>query len=105
MNNSKSVSSSQVSQIALLAHIPIDSAQKKNLAQAFSETLEVIDKLLELDTAQIEPTHQVTELENVWREDVVDQSRQLSQQAALANAKQVHKGYLVVPKILENRDA
>lgn len=85
----------------MLANIPVSQEESDNLAGAFSETLAVVDKLRQVDTTGVEPTHQVTELENVWREDNVDTERMFSQDQALHNAARTHQGYFVVPQILE----
>lgn len=94
------VSTTTVSHIAKLAAIPITSTEAETLASAFSNTLKVVDHLQSVDVSSVEPTHQVTGLENIWREDVVDSNRQFSQQQALANAPQTHQGYVVVPRVL-----
>jgi aspartyl/glutamyl-tRNA(Asn/Gln) amidotransferase C subunit len=64
----------------------------------------VVDQLRELDTNQTQPTHQVTGLENVWREDKVDKQKMFTQEEALENSKATHQGYFVVPRILEEKD-
>lgn len=87
--------------IAQLAHIPISDEEATDLADAFKETLHVVDKLQQLDVSQVEPTHQVTGLTNVTRPDQVNTKRMLSQKQALANAQKTHNGYFVVPRILE----
>ncbi len=90
-----------VHHIAALANIPLTENQEEKLAQGFVTTLKVVDRLMEVDTKGIEPTHQVTGLENVWREDEVDASRTFTQEEALANAKTTHQGYFVVPRVIE----
>ncbi len=95
------VTQKQVSHIAQLANIPITDKEEQELAQAFSDTLDVVDHLKTADTKNTEPTHQVTGLENILREDIVDDSRTFSQSEALANAKKTHKGYFVVPRIID----
>ena len=92
----------QVQHVAQLANIPISDTQAQNFVGAFEETLGVVDNLKQVDTQKIEPTHQVTGLENVTREDKVDSEHTLSQAAALANAKHTSTGYFVVPRILDN---
>lgn len=87
--------------IARLANIPISDKEAKDLTQAFADTLAVVDQLQEPDISQIEPTHQVTGLTNVTRQDEVDESRMFTQKQALKNAKHTHQGYFVVPRILE----
>lgn len=90
--------------IAKLANIPISDQESENLAQAFQETFGVIDQLQSLDVSNIEPSHQVTGLTNVWREDKVNQEKMFSQAQALANAPKQHNGYFVVDRILKKEN-
>jgi len=89
-----------VSHIAKLANIPITSDEEKSLAEAFETTLAVIEQLQTVNVEGVTPTFQVTGLENVMRDDVVDENRMFSQDQALANAKATHDGYFVVPQII-----
>jgi aspartyl-tRNA(Asn)/glutamyl-tRNA(Gln) amidotransferase subunit C len=89
-----------VAHIAKLANIPITAAEEKKLEQSFEETLAVVSKLQAIDVSQVEPTYQVTGLENVLREDVVNEKKMFTQQEALANAVDQHDGYFVVPQII-----
>jgi len=95
------VTKQQVKHISTLANIPISDTESQSLATAFEETLEVIDKLQSLDVKDVEPTHQVTGLTNILREDEVDEDRMFSQEDALANAKKIHNGFFVVPRIID----
>lgn len=91
-----------VAHIAELAHLPVgDQKQSANLIAAFQETLAVIENLKELDTSKVDPTHQVTGLVNILREDVVDEKRMFTQEEALQNAPIQYQGYFVVPQILD----
>ncbi len=96
-----SITTTQVKHVADLANIPISETEAAELTEAFSETLEVIANLQSVDTSKTALTHQVTGLENVLREDVVDTDHMLSQTEALANAPQTHEGYIVVPRIID----
>ncbi len=98
---SKTISSDQVKHIATLANIPISSAEEDAFAEAFTETLEVVDGLKKVDTKNVEPTHQVTGLENVLRQDEVHSETMFTQKQAIANASQTYKGYFVVPQVIE----
>lgn len=89
-----------VAHIATLANIPIAKEEETKLAQGFVTTLGVIDQLMSVDTTDIAPTHQVSGLENVWRDDVVEDSRTFTQTEALANASKTHNGYFVVPQLI-----
>lgn len=95
------ITTSQVQHIADLANIPISKAEQTSLAQAFDQTLEVIDNLKKVDVTGVEPTHQVTGLENVFRQDEVNESVMFSQQEALKNGNLTHEGYFVVERIID----
>jgi len=91
----------QIKHVAHLANIPVSDNEAENLVDSFVETLDVIANLQSVNTITTEPTHQVTGLENVLREDTVDENHMLSQAQALANAPQTHNGYIVVPRIID----
>jgi len=95
------ITSDDVSHIALLANIPVTDEEKKTLADGFTKTMQVVDQLGQADTNTIEPTHQVTGLTNVMREDVVDEKRMFSQSDALRNGKRTYNGFFVVKQVLD----
>jgi aspartyl-tRNA(Asn)/glutamyl-tRNA(Gln) amidotransferase subunit C len=88
-----------VSHVAKLANLPLTPEEKKKFEKQLDETLEHIANLNAIDTKGIEPTSQVTGLENVTRDDIVTQS--LSQKDALKNAKEIYKGFIKVKAIIE----
>ncbi len=98
----KIISKDLVDHIAKLAKIPVSEREKKELADGFNKTLTVIDELFKVDVAGVEPTHHVTGLENVLRDDVVDEKKMFSQEEALKNTKNKHNGYFIVDQILPN---
>jgi len=89
-----------VSHVAKLANLPLSDEEKKKFEKQLSETLDYVAQLEEIDTKGVEPTSQVTGLENVTREDEVTPS--LSQKEALKNAKSTHNGFFKVKAILDN---
>ncbi len=91
-----------VAHIASLANIPVTEEEKKKFASGFTTTIRVVEQLNKVDVSGVEPVH-TTGLVNVFREDVVDESRQFSQDQALANAPHVHEGYFVVDQVI-NQD-
>lgn len=90
-----------VQQMAVLANIPVSQAEEAKLADGFTTTMAVVDQLNSIDVNDVEPTHQVTGLTNVLRDDVVDERQMFSQEQALANAAHTHNGYVVVDQILD----
>jgi aspartyl-tRNA(Asn)/glutamyl-tRNA(Gln) amidotransferase subunit C len=99
----KDITKDTVDHIAKLAKIPVTEKEKEGLAIGFNKTLAVVDELFKVEVTGVEPTHQVTGLENVLREDGVDEEKIFTQEQALSNAKNKHNGYFVVEQIL-NQD-
>ena len=89
-----------VKHIAKLANLTLFEEEEKKFEKQLEETVEYIEGLSEVDTTNIEPTSQVTGLENVTREDEISPS--LSQEDALKNAKSTHNGYFKVKGILRS---
>ncbi len=89
-----------ISHIAKLANLPLTDEEKKKFEKQLEETISYIQNLNEVDATGIEPTSQVTGLENVTREDVVKPS--LSQEDALKNSGSTHNGFFKVKGILGN---
>lgn len=94
------VASMDIQHIAKLANLLIDADQEKLFTPQLTAILAFVSKLQEISTDNVKPTAQVTGLVNVFREDVIDKSRMLSQKDALRNAKDTHEGFFVVPAVL-----
>lgn len=95
------ITTDDVAKVGVLANLPVSEAEKMLFADQFSQTIEVIGQLNEIDTSGIIPTSQVNHLENVTRPDEIDKGRVLTQAEALSGAKNVHQGFFVVKQILE----
>lgn len=102
--NHQAITTNQVKHIAKLANIPVSAQEEIDLAKAFNQTLDVIEELKTVDVTGIEPTHQVTGLENVTRDDAVTTDRMFTQNQALANAQHTYQGYFVVPRVIDEKD-
>jgi aspartyl/glutamyl-tRNA(Asn/Gln) amidotransferase C subunit len=89
-----------VTHIAGLANIPVAEGEKQKLADGFTTTLSVIEKLNDVDVSNAKTVH-MTGLASVMREDVVDKSRMFSQDQALANASRTDGGYFVVDRLID----
>ena len=87
-----------VKHVAKLANLPLTSEEEERFGKQLAETLDYVSRLEEIDTKNVEPTSQVTGLENVLREDVTAPS--LSQDEALANTESQYNGLFKVPAIL-----
>lgn len=87
----------QVLHVAELANLKLTEAEVKKFQKQLSDILDYIKILNQLDTNKVEPTSQVTGLENVFREDKVEKC--LSQKQALSGTKSKYKGYFKVEAI------
>lgn len=56
---------------AFLARLEVKEEEKEKYLKDLNEMLEFVEVLQEPDVAVLKPTTHVTELRNVWREDVV----------------------------------
>ena len=90
-----------IDKVAKLANLSLDEREKKVFTPQLSETIDYIEKLEEIDTSVIEPTSQVTDLENVTRDDIAQPS--LTQENALKNAKSTYNGFIMTEAILEGQ--
>jgi aspartyl-tRNA(Asn)/glutamyl-tRNA(Gln) amidotransferase subunit C len=93
------ISKQEVEHVAKLARLELSEQEKEKLTDQLSNILTYVEKLNELDTAGVEPTAHVLDIDNVMREDVAGES--LTQEKALANAPEKSAGHYRVPKIIE----
>ena len=89
-----------VTHVAKLANLSLTDEETKKFETQLEETLKYVEHLGEVDTKNIEPTSNVTGLENIVDEDVTRPS--LSQKEALANAKIQERGFFKVKGIFDN---
>jgi aspartyl-tRNA(Asn)/glutamyl-tRNA(Gln) amidotransferase subunit C len=102
---SDKITKSQVKHVAKLANLQLTSKQVDKFQSQLSSVLEYVSKIQNLDTSGVKETAQVTNLENITREDEVDEKYMLTQEQALGNAKKTHDGFFVVDHLLNNKDA
>jgi aspartyl-tRNA(Asn)/glutamyl-tRNA(Gln) amidotransferase subunit C len=89
-----------ISRVAKLANLTLSEEEKEKLEKQLEETVTYVNRLEEVDTKNVEPTSQVTGLENITREDEIKPS--LTQDEALQNSKSTQNGFFKVKGILSN---
>ena len=94
------ISLSDVKHTAQLANLPIAEAKLPHLQQQLESILEFVKTIQTVDTDGVPETTQVTGLENVWREDEVEDSRTFTQLEALSNAKSTYNGFFMVKAVI-----
>jgi aspartyl-tRNA(Asn)/glutamyl-tRNA(Gln) amidotransferase subunit C len=99
MTDKKILDDNHVKHVAKLAKLELSEEDVKLFLTQLTSILQFVDQLAKVDTNGIEPTSQITGLENVFRDDMVEPS--LSQEEVLANTKRKHKGYFLVDAVLE----
>lgn len=93
------ISRDDVQHLAQLSSLQLADDEVNDLQQDISNILGYVEQLSELDTSGVEPTYQVTDLENVWRNDeVIEYGVSREQLLALAPAQANHS--VKVPKVL-----
>ncbi len=98
MKNPK-LTKEEVEHVAKQANLSCTLSEIKKFQKQLSEILDYMAILNEVETFQVEPTSQVTGLENVFRED--EPGGCLSQKEALSGTKNQQKGMFKTKAILE----
>ena len=91
----------EIKHIADLARLELTEAELKKYGSQLSDVLNYIDQLKEVDTTDIEPTAQITGLENAWREDEKSDWREIEIEEALKQAPELEDGQIKVKRVLE----
>jgi aspartyl-tRNA(Asn)/glutamyl-tRNA(Gln) amidotransferase subunit C len=94
------IGTTEVERIAKLARIGLSPAETTQMSEELGRILEFVEQLQAVDIEGVEPTDQVTGLEDVWREDVVKPSP--PRELLLANAPAQKDGYIVVKRVLND---
>jgi aspartyl-tRNA(Asn)/glutamyl-tRNA(Gln) amidotransferase subunit C len=89
----------EVEYVAKLARLRLSDEEKSLFTQQLDSILLYIDKLNELDTANIPPTSHVLPLENVMRDDEVKPS--YPPEEILAIAPEREDAFFSVPRVIE----
>ena len=82
-----------------LAKLKLSEAERSRIGEDLEKILEMINKLEEIDTSEVEPLQYIHDEVNVLREDAPD--NMLSTDEALSNAPKRVDNYFAVPKIIE----
>lgn len=88
-----------VSHLATLSDLALEEDEAQKFEGDIEEIIKYISQLDELDTADVEPTYQVTGLENVWRVDEI-QPQEVSSEELLMLTKDTEKQQIKVPRVL-----
>lgn len=88
------LSKEEVLKIAKLARLALSAAEVEKYQHELSSILEFVEQLQQVDTANVEPTYQVTGLDNRTRPDEVNYS--FTREKMLASAIETAEDHLKV---------
>lgn len=88
-----------IKHLASLSDFAISEEQTETLTKNLQDIIKYISELDSLDTEGVEPTYQVFEMENVWRDDEI-LPQDASRDELLAMTKEEKDNQIKVPKVL-----
>ncbi|MBQ1393358.1 MAG: Asp-tRNA(Asn)/Glu-tRNA(Gln) amidotransferase subunit GatC [Lachnospiraceae bacterium] len=93
------ISDETIEYVGILAKLELSDEEKEQAKKDMGSMLDYIDQLNELDTSAVEPMSHVFPVNNVFREDIVENGDE--RDAILKNAPEEKDGSFVVPKTVE----
>ncbi len=93
------ISRDDVLHLAQLSSLELNETEIDGLQTDIGNILGYVEQLSKLDTNGVEPTYQVTGLNNVWREDTVI-NYGVTREELLARAPESDQNQVKVPKVL-----
>ncbi len=93
-----------VKKVAELANLEITDKELGEYVPQLSQIVEYVSELDEIDTDGIEATSQTTGLENVSRNDEVNQQREINSTEALSETENKMDDYFAVDMILKEKN-
>lgn len=88
-----------ISHLAELSNFSVSEEEALSLQKDLGEILKYVSQLDEVDVSDIEPTYQVFEMENVWREDEI-LKQEASREDLLNLSVETKDNQVKVPKVL-----
>ena len=93
------ITDEMIDYVGILAKLGLSADEKEQAKKDMSRMLDYIDQLNELDTSGTEPLSHIFPIQNVFREDVVENGDERDRM--LANAPEEKEGAFKVPKTVE----
>lgn len=93
------ITSEEINHLAELSNFSLSEEESESLGRDLENIIKYISELDKLDTEGVEPTYQVFEMENIWREDKI-QTQEADREQLLALTKEEKDNQIKVPKVL-----
>lgn len=100
----KQLTNDEIIHLAKLAKLSLTDKEIELYKSQLSSIIGYIGKLNELDTSSVLPTNQVTGLENVLREDEIEEARIVPHDKAVSNKKEIKNGMFEVNAVFEDNE-
>ena len=92
----------EIQHIADLARLELTEAELKKYGSQLSDILSYINQLKEVDTTDVEPTAQITGLENALRQDEKEDWDKAEIEEALRQTPELENRQIKVKRVLDN---
>ena len=93
------INDAMIDKLANLARLKFDETEKVLIKSDLQNMIGMIEKMNELDTADVAPLLHITNNVNVLREDFVEGS--ITNEEALQNAANKNAPFFIVPKVIK----
>jgi aspartyl-tRNA(Asn)/glutamyl-tRNA(Gln) amidotransferase subunit C len=94
------ITKDEVKHLAKLSNISLSESEVENLRGDLENIVNYIKQLDELDTENVEPTYSVSENQNIWREDEIDNYGVGKEELLALAGENIEAGQVKVPKVL-----
>ena len=98
-NKDMKITREEILHLAELSNFSLEESEIESLGSDLDDIIGYISQLDELDTEGVEPTYQVFEMENVWRDDEIKE-QEANREQLLSLSKEVKQDQIKVPKVL-----
>ena len=88
-----------ISRLEHLARLELSEGEKEGILKDLNNILQMVEKMNEVNTDNVEPLVYINDAVNVWREDKVQ--GQVSREDALKNAPEKNDEFFKVPKMIK----
>ena len=93
------IDQNEILRVAELARLELSEDEKTEFSKQFSDIINYVEKIKELDTENIKPTDHIVDLKNVFSKDEVKDSIDVSEVERMA--PRFKNGHIITPIIIE----
>lgn len=90
-----------INKLATLAKLRFKDAEKESIKSDLQKMIAFVQKMDEVNTDEVQPLQHMSNLNNVWREDVVQGT--CNKEQALQNAAKHNNDFFMVPTMIKKQ--